>query len=76
MYLFGGGLLPCEDAGDADDNGRITIGDGVYILMYIFGHGDPPPPPYPAPDADPTPDQLDCEAYPQFWLSVTPDGVE
>ncbi|MBN1419209.1 MAG: hypothetical protein JXP34_10560 [Planctomycetes bacterium] len=74
MYLFGGGVLPCVDAGDADDNGMITIGDGVYILMYLFVHGAPPPAPFPSPDADPTPDDLDCEAYPQAWISVTPDA--
>ena len=60
-YLFSGGDLACEDAGDANDNGGVNISDPIYLLGYLFSNGPVMPPPYPDPGDDPTPDVLDCE---------------
>lgn len=58
----GRGPVPCEDAGDVNDNGRIDLADPIYLLMYLFAAGRPPASPFPQPGADLTPwDDLGCE---------------
>ncbi|HAK96568.1 MAG TPA: hypothetical protein DCM87_16655 [Planctomycetes bacterium] len=57
----GRGPIPCEDAGDVNDNGRIDIADPIYLLMYLFAAGRPPASPFPQAGADLTPwDDLGC----------------
>lgn len=60
--FLGGRALPCADAADANDNGRIELSDAVSILNHLFRGGPPPVSPYPAPgvDADAT-DTLGCD---------------
>ena len=47
-----------------------NIADPVFTLEYLFIFGEAPPPPFPLCSADlgcgpdPTPDALDCDAYP------------
>ena len=49
----------CQDAADADDDGRLNITDVVYSLSYQFLGTPPPPAPGPgACGADPTADAL------------------
>ncbi len=53
---------PCEDACDANDDGRLDAADVVFVLEYLFVP-ERPEPPAPGPLAagkDPTPDELDC----------------
>ncbi|MBN1422121.1 MAG: LamG domain-containing protein [Planctomycetes bacterium] len=56
----------CEDTGDLDDDGILTIGDAIWLFNYIFGEGDLKKAPYPPADAcgeDPTPETtLGCNA--------------
>jgi hypothetical protein len=66
-YLFttrGPARLPCLDAADADDDGRLLITDAIYILAYLFLGGPAPPPPFGECTSDPTPDALECEGGP------------
>jgi len=56
----------CEDAADADDNGRLDVADLVRTLLFAFGRDDASraiPPPYPQPGLDPTADDLGCARY-------------
>jgi hypothetical protein len=68
--LFGVGTWKtfpvCLDACDANDDGRIDLGDAIYVLLYLFRHGEEPPPPGPlAPGGpDPTEDKIDCDLGP------------
>ncbi len=62
-YLFGGAILPCRDAADANDDGALDIADAVYVLAYLFAKGTPPPEPSGAPGSDPTTDSIECDAY-------------
>ncbi len=60
--LFGAaGIDPaCEDSFDTDDDGEITIQDGLYIGDYLFLNGPTIPGPFPNPGQDLTPDSLNC----------------
>lgn len=60
--IFGAaGITPtCEDAFDADDDGEITVQDGLYIGDYLFLNGPAMPGPFPTPGLDLTPDSLNC----------------
>lgn len=55
---------PCQDAMDSDDDGLLTLGDPIYLMVFLYLGGPPVPPPYPEPGPDPTPDALDCNEYP------------
>ena len=64
---FQGFPVPCLDACDANDDGKINLADAVYLLNYLFDSGLVPPPPSPSPmpsaadqGPDPTDDDLDC----------------
>ncbi len=80
-YLFAPPMykpdIPCLDACDCNDDGRLDLADAVCILRYLFQHGAFPPDPGPGwretglpnpdqveqtgPGPDPTPDLLDCK---------------
>ena len=62
LHAFTGAELPCLEAADVDDSGRIDMEDGVGLLNFIFRQGEAPPPPlYEAlPDLDS--DELGCES--------------
>ncbi|MGQ9588657.1 MAG: hypothetical protein ACUVYA_00025 [Planctomycetota bacterium] len=62
-YLFmGGEELPCLDAADANDVGRVDISDPIFVLTYLFLGGPEPPPPFPEPGEDLSPQTaLGCE---------------
>jgi hypothetical protein len=63
-YLFLGGRAPlCEDAADADDNGRIEISDGIRTLNHLFLGTVTLPAPYPEAGEDPSPDGLSCLGF-------------
>jgi hypothetical protein len=59
-YLFlGGGAPPCEDAADADDNGKLELTDAVLTLNYLFNPaGKTLAPPHPERGRDARPDDL------------------
>ena len=61
--FLGSFTRPCDDACDADDDGRLTLGDAIYTLSHLFLSARPPPPaPGPrTPGPDPTADDLDCK---------------
>ncbi len=63
-YLFQGGLSPigCMDAADVNDDGRISIADGIGLLRFLFGEGDAPAAPFPGCGWDHTDDALGCES--------------
>ncbi|HIO66386.1 MAG TPA: hypothetical protein EYN40_06815, partial [Planctomycetes bacterium] len=66
-YVFNipGGISPCDDASDVNDSGILEIGDGIYLLIYLFPPPGPPPPaPFPNCGIDPTPDSLGCLSFP------------
>jgi hypothetical protein len=59
-YLFAAGEPPpCQKAADADDDGLITLGDAVRLLLRAFGIAGPLPEPSSCGE-DPTPDGLSC----------------
>lgn len=60
-YQFQGAPVPCLDACDVNDDGKINLADSVYLLNYLFKIETPPPYPF---DGDPL-------ATP----AVLPDGV-
>ena len=42
-YLFKGGPRPCPmEAGDANCNGVVDLGDAIYALNYLFKGGPAP----------------------------------
>jgi hypothetical protein len=53
-YLFEDGVPPeCFDAGDANDDGAIDLGDAIKIQFWIF-ESEPLPAPFPGCGTDPT----------------------
>lgn len=52
--------IPCPDAGDANDDGFLSVADPVRIVFFLFLGGAQPAPPYPSPGFDPTVDELNC----------------
>ncbi len=62
-WVFEGLPLPCDDAGDVNDDGLIDIADSSYLLTFIFNSGSPPPAPYATCGPDPTADSLGCASY-------------
>lgn len=62
IYLFQGEtFLPCEDASDANDDGKIDLSDSVFTLNRLFTGGNPFPDPDQRKGPDPTADRLGCE---------------
>lgn len=63
--VFLGIPLACNDAGDFNDDGNLTLLDATSLLNWLFQGGSPPDPPYPECGEDPTPnDFLDCNQFP------------
>ncbi len=59
--FLGHGVFACEDAADVNDDGAVSLTDGIAFLDYLFRNGPPPPPPgLDAPGPDPTEDGLRC----------------
>lgn len=54
---------PCEDACDANDDGRLDAADVVFLLEFLFvpNSSEPPSPGPDRPGDDPTDDDLTCE---------------
>lgn len=69
-YLFLGepDSVMCEDAADADDDGRVNIADALLLLFHLFVGGAPPPEPFPACGNDASLDRLECRGY---WICGT-----
>lgn len=68
-YLFaGGGVPPCLDAADVDDDGAVCLTDAVYLLQFFARRIDALPDPGPrTPGPDPTPDELGCGVGARSW---------
>ena len=68
LYTFNmpGGISPCDDASDVNDDGiHPSIADAIYLVNYLFPPPSPPPPaPFPNCGIDPTPDPLGCDSFP------------
>jgi len=47
LYSFASGQLPCEDAGDVNDDGGINLTDPLYLLNFLFNRGESVPAPFP-----------------------------
>ena len=62
-FVYQGGVLPCKDAADTDDSGRVEASDAWMLLaLFLPAGGEPalPRAPYPESGSDPTEDTLDC----------------
>lgn len=81
-YLFSGCVtVPCQDAGDANDDGTLTTSDVIFNLTSGMS-STPLPGPYPGCGPDPTVDSLGCAVpcplftgytlNPAFLLEVAP----
>ena len=58
---FFGQTAICDDACDANDDGRLDLGDTLSLLHWLFLQGTPPPAPGTVvPGVDPTEDRLGC----------------
>jgi len=55
--------VDCDDAFDADDDGRQTIRDVIVIIQYVFQGGRAFPQPFPGCGPDPTNDPRECAAF-------------
>jgi hypothetical protein len=70
LFLFrGGGMPPCLEAADFDDDGRLQVTDAVAILQWLFfdraAPSSPGPPGLPCgPDPPTTPERMGCAEYP------------
>ena len=56
--------VDCDDAFDADDDGRQTVIDVIVIVQYLFQSGSDFPQPFPACGTDATDDPLECAEFP------------
>ncbi len=61
-FLFQGGSIPCQDAGDFNDDGALDLSDVIMILISDVAGGTPCPP-FPDVGPDPTDDRLHCAVY-------------
>jgi hypothetical protein len=59
-FLFRRSLLPCPDAADFNDDGKIDLVDVVASLDYVFRGGVVPAVPFPERGVDATADGLSC----------------
>ncbi len=53
----------CQSACDGNDDGKLNLADGVYLISHAMMLGPPPMGPYPDCGADPTMDDLNCLLY-------------
>ena len=64
-YLFNGGSTPsCQKSADADDDGRLTVADPIWIILHLFAGRQSLPPPFGDCGVDTTQDPLSCTDYP------------
>lgn len=65
-YLYSASAISCEDAADANDDGRIDISDLINLSSYVSYGGERllPSPGSRVAGIDPTKDNLRCEKYP------------
>jgi hypothetical protein len=74
LHLFQGGEPPtCQDAEDGNDDGKIDLGDAVYLLNRLFLGGQRFPVPSLHCGLDPTDDDLDCQGQ---QACITIDRLE
>jgi hypothetical protein len=63
VFLFiGGSKMPCDDAADANDDGKVDISDAIETLSKLYLSQEP----FPDPNQwgpDPTQDDLGCAVY-------------
>ena len=52
--------MPCLDAADANDDGRVTCDDVIFLIHFLIEIGPQPPAPFDEIGIDPTPDDLIC----------------
>lgn len=64
LLFSGGATCSCDDACDCNDDGSINIADAIFKLGFLFSGAGPIPSPFPQCGPDPTPDNLDCQAFP------------
>jgi len=58
-------ISDCEDAADANDDGKLGLADAIYLLNWLFtGQEGQPSAPFPECGADPTADGLSCKKFP------------
>jgi len=57
LVLFGVETSPCLEALDVDDDSRLTLGDPIRILDFVFSAGPAPAAPFPEYGPDPSPAQ-------------------
>jgi hypothetical protein len=60
---------------DGDDNGKLEITDGIYLLNFLFLGGPQPRPPFPLCGQDPTADGISCDDNAACALRTTPPLV-
>ena len=60
----------CEDAADANDDGKLDLDDAVTTLLYLFAEGSLPSPGALTPGPDPSCDALGCAASPDLTPAV------
>ena len=63
FHLFLGGLLPCEDAADTDDDEDLQLDDAIGIFDFLYRNGPQPGAPFPrrGPDPSGVGGALDCD---------------
>ena len=73
LYVSGESL-PCEEAGDVNDNGSLDVTDAILLLDYLFSGGVPPATPFPLPGTDvrSSPRHLGCDLPLPYFRSVEP----
>jgi hypothetical protein len=59
-HVFGTRLLPCADAADSNDDGKVNITDAIVLVLHLYQGYGPLPEPSAAPGFDPTEDGLGC----------------
>ena len=64
LFLDPAPTLACEKSADADDDGRVTLVDPLFLLNFLFQNGRAPAVPLAACAPDSTPDGLTCGAFP------------
>ena len=64
LFIENADPIPCEDAGDVNDDGSLSIADPICLVFFMFNGNCPIAPPVcpdPGPGFDPTLDSLGCE---------------
>ncbi len=67
--------LPCNDAADANDDGKMDAIDEETVLLSLFYDVPCIHPPFPDAGIDPRPDWLDCESYEVVPPRMTEDVI-